>query len=505
MIRKPFLYKYIFLSPLFLFQVISFTVIGQSNYYWSQNFNTESSLLAGAVVGGSAGPSAVYYNPALINQDESHKFALSANLLSLQSVKIENLAGQQTEFDNLILQLQPKFLSYAGSPKKNPKITYEFAFLVPISNDYEFTYNYADELDIINRLDGDESYLGEIVYKNAYTDYYVGGGLSYKLSERFTIGGSLFISYKEMEYATDLTMKAMQETDTVYSNGEPEPFYFAQNTLLERLKYWDVSLVLKAGVHYKSKNGNWGIGLNVTLPNLHIYGQGDVKKEYYRSNVFDDSENQFTEDFAFFDLQEKIGTNIKDPFSVALGLKYSTPNRNNEFLFTTEYFMKIDPYSIINTNNTTFIGNLPIDDVAGAMTYNTGANSVLNVGIGFAQYVNEHLTMNGGIKTDFNTLTGEDQKFLSYVDDNPSLSNLYFDKFHFIAGPRLNVKKLGFVLGIQYSWGREENLYNILNLSEPVEYNPENGLALQGVRSNNMSVSYNEFSFFFGISYGFGY
>lgn len=502
--RNPFLYI-LFFFFFFLSQAISFTIIGQSNHYWTQNFNTESSLLAGAVVGGSAGPSAIYYNPALINQNESHKFALSANLLSLQSVKIENLAGQGTDFDNLVLQLQPKFISYAGSPSKNPKITYEIAYLVPITNDFEFTYNYADELDIIKRLDGNENYFGEIVYKNAYTDYYVGGGLSYKLSDRFTIGGSLFISYKELEYRTNQAMKAMQDTDTVYSNGEPEPFYFGQNTLFEQLKYWDVSLVLKAGVHYKSKNDNWGIGLNFTLPNIHIYGEGDVKKEYNRSNVFNDSENNFTEDLAFFNLQEKIGTNIKDPFSVALGLKYITPNRNNEFLFTTEYFMKIDPYSIIKTNDSKVIGNLQLEDVAGAMTYTTRAKSVLNVGIGFVQYVNEYITINGGFKTDFNNLTGDDQKFLNYLDDNPSLSNLYFDRFHIIAGPRLNVKKFGFVLGIQYTWGREENLYNVLNFSEPVEYNPKSGLALQGVRSANMSVSYNELSFFFGISYGFGY
>lgn len=502
--RKPLIYI-IFLFFFFLFQAKSFTVIGQSNYYWIQNFNTESSLLAGAVVGGSAGPSAVYYNPALINQDESHKFALSANLLSFQSMKIENLAGSSTEYSQFILQIQPKFMSYAGSPKKNPKITYEFAFLVPITNDVKFSYYYADELDILKRLDGEESYTGEIVYKYAYDDYYFGGGLSNKLSDRFTIGGSLFISYKEMEYRTNLAMKAMQDTDTVYSNGEPEPFYFAQNTFSEQLKYWDISLILKAGVHYKSKNGNWGIGINFTLPNIHIYGEGDVKKEYYRSNVFNDSENQFTEDLAFFNLQEGISTNIKDPASVALGLQYKTPNRKNEILFTTEYFAEIEPYAIINTTDTKVIGNLQIEDVAEVMTYNAGANSVLNVGIGFAQYVNEHLTINGGIKTDFNNLTGEDQKIVNYLADNPSLSNLYFDKFHVIAGPRLDVKKFGFVLGIQYTWGREENLYNMSNFSEPVEYNPVSEVALQGVRSNNMSVSYNEISLFFGVTYGFGY
>ena len=99
---------------------------GQSNYYWSQNFNTESSLLAGAVVGGNAGPSALYYNPALINQVQSNKLALSANLLSFQSMNIENPVGSDTEFTKFIFQVQPKFLSYAGSPKKKSKITYEF-------------------------------------------------------------------------------------------------------------------------------------------------------------------------------------------------------------------------------------------------------------------------------------------------------------------------------------------------------------------------------------------
>ena len=73
-----------------LFAFLSGNVFGQSTHYWTQNFNTESSLLAGAVVGGNAGASAVYYNPALINQKESNKLALSANLVSLKSIKLDN-------------------------------------------------------------------------------------------------------------------------------------------------------------------------------------------------------------------------------------------------------------------------------------------------------------------------------------------------------------------------------------------------------------------------------
>ena len=120
------------------------------------------------------------------------------------------------------------------------------------------------------------------------------------------------------------------------------------------------------------------------------------------------------------------------------------------------------------------------------------------------QYINEKLTLNGGFKTDFNTLTGQEQRILGDFSKKPMISDIYFDKFHLIAGPSVSVKKLGFVLGIQYTWAREKNLYNIANFSDPYEYNPVTNLSLLGVRSNNMNIYYNEISFFFGISYGFG-
>ena len=56
-------YSSIFWTLVFL--ILSANTFAQSSYYWTQNFNTESSLLAGAVVGGKAGASAVFYNPAL--------------------------------------------------------------------------------------------------------------------------------------------------------------------------------------------------------------------------------------------------------------------------------------------------------------------------------------------------------------------------------------------------------------------------------------------------------
>ena len=331
------------------FLILSANTFAQSSYYWTQNFNTESSLLAGAVVGGNAGASAVYYNPALINQKESNKLALSANLVSLKSMKLDNLAGTGADYRALKLQFQPKFISYTGVSKKDSKLIYELAFLVPLHLDVEYNFVSNQNLDIIKRLDGNEDYLGELNFKNAYDDYYVGGGVSYRLSDRISVGGSVFISYKQMDYAAGLDLKALQNSDTVYSNGAPEPFYIAQNSYSEKLEYTDVSLVTKLGVHYNSPNGRWGFGLNLTLSNLRVYGSGDVQKEFYRSNVYDDSEDEFTKDLAFTNIQEEIKTQIKDPLSLAFGFQYRSPNENHSIFFTTEYFFAIDKYAMLET------------------------------------------------------------------------------------------------------------------------------------------------------------
>ncbi len=474
----------------------------QSRNYWSQNFNTESSLVAGAVVGGDAGPSAVYYNPALINKNELHKFAFSANLFSFQNLKLENIASQGTQYDKFKFQVQPKFVSYSWEHKKNPKLTFEAAFLVPSTYNIEFTYLYNEQLEIINRLDGEEEYTGKIGYKYKYDDYFLGLGISKKISDRFTMGASSFFSIKVQDYANTVSRKAMQNSDTVFSNGVPEPFYSAENTYSELMNYFDVSLLFKLGLHYRSANENWGVGLNITTPNLSIYGSGDVTKEFERSNIFDNSTNQFAPNLSFLSSQEKIGTKIKNPLSIALGLQYTTPNRENKFMFTTEYFMAIDPYKMLNTTDSKVVGNLQLENVDQAMTYYTSANAVLNAGVGFVKIINEKLTINGGFKTDFTTTKNKLRRELDDPDGNPRLSILHFDKLHFMAGPSLQFEKIGLVLGVQYTTGGANDQYNLTTFSNPVEYDPATNAALQGQISKDMNIKYSEVSLFFGITYG---
>jgi len=489
------------IAILFLFLATQFAY-GQSDHYWTQNFNTESSLLGGAVVGGYAGPSAIYYNPALINQEGKEKFALSANLFSFHSMKIENLVGEGTIYDNLVLKVQPKFISFSKSPKKNKKLTYGFAFLVPLTTDVRFNYLYDTVVDIIHRLDGLENYEGNIMYKSSYDDYYLGGGVSYKLSDRFTTGISGFFSLKSLKYRYATSLRAMQNSDTVYSQGIPEPYYSAQRNSSEELTYSDLSLLFKIGFHYASGNGNWGIGLKLSTPSLHIFGKGDVRKEYHRSNVFDNSADQFTPNLDFYSYQLDVNTKVKDPASIAFGLQFKTSNRKHTIYFTTEYFAAIDHYPVLQTTDSKIIGNIQIENVAEAMTIYASAREVLNFGLGLKHKINENFTVNIGFKTDFNAMYEQREKSDNEYWYNPRLSELYYDKFHFVAGPSVTLNRFGFILGLQYTMGRKDNLLQFYNLTDPVEYDPLTHRSLQGTYQNTMKIKYNELSIFFGITYG---
>ena len=76
-----------------LFAVVPFTAMAQSTNYWTRSFNEESSLLAGAVVGGGSTQTAIYYNPACISEVQAAKLSLNASLFSFDIISIRNALG----------------------------------------------------------------------------------------------------------------------------------------------------------------------------------------------------------------------------------------------------------------------------------------------------------------------------------------------------------------------------------------------------------------------------
>lgn len=482
-------------KPGMVFILIFFSACGvsfsQSDNYWSWNFNTPSTLLAGSVVGGSAGPSAVFYNPALIDHESVPSLSLSASLVSLQFFNAENIAGDGIDADKFVFKIQPRFLSYV-LPTKNEKLGLEAAVLSPVSEEISYTIQHFDELDIITRTEGVETYSGYLKYSRKYDDTWFGFGASYQLSEQFYVGLSSFVSYKSLKYQYSQLAQAYQESDSVLVDQNMEPRYIAESGFDEELKYWDVSFVFKGGAQYKTKNDQFRVGANLTFPNIRFIGQAHVRKSVYRSNVYNDFENAFTSNEIYIDIEEKARTTVKTPFSTAIGLQYFTKSRKNTVSFTFEYFHDIDSYSILDVPSTTGIG----EDIVGNdfLSYYHSASSVTNAGVGFKQFISPTFFVLGGFRTDFTSGISDNIRF---TGGKFKVNQIHMDKYHITVGPVVKIKRFDVVTGIQYSLGRNKDLDPLVNYADPYEYIPQTGQALQGFRQDQASASINEIALFF--------
>lgn len=468
---------------------------GQSDNYWSWNFNTPSALLAGSVVGGSAGPSAVFYNPALIDHEKVPSLSLSASIISLQFFDAYNIAGEGIDANKFIFKVQPRFISYI-LPSKNDRIGMEAAILSPVSEDIQFTLQHVDELDIIKRTEGNETYTGYLNYSRKYDDTWTGFGFSYRLNDQWYLGLSSFVSTKTLKYEYRQRAQAYQNGDSVTVEDQKEARYIAEKSFEEEAKYWDLSLLFKGGVQYKSKNERFSLGANITFPSIRLYGEANVRKAYSRSNVYNNIENSFTTNDTYLDFEKNVRTLVKSPFSTAIGAQYFTAKRKNSILFTFEYFHDIDPYAVIdlrNENNQFQDFDYPND----FLSYYHSARSVTNLGFGFKQFMSPSFILLGGFRTDF---TSGNTDNIRFQEDRFKINQIHIDKYHVTFGPILKIKRFDVVTGIQYTIGRNKNLESIINYANPVEYIPQLGQALEGVRQNEANARINEIALFFGLT-----
>ena len=256
-------------------------------------------------------------------------------------------------------------------------------------------------------------------------------------------------------------------------------------------------MLWKLGLQYNK--GQWGIGLTATTPSLNIYGEGSAKREVSRSNIFNPQSGERVIDFGVTDYQEKVKADLKDPFSLAIGLHFQSKDNKNSLLFTAEYFFPIEAYEMLSIEPGSQQATPAVLDSLGESIIPTvrQANSVLNVAVGYRKYLNEKVSFLGGFRTDFSAADTD-----PFENNNFLLSRIPYDQFHLTAGSAVIIKeKFELLGGLQFSRGYRNNVNQLANFSDPIEYNPQTGQSLQGVLLPEMEVKYLAFSLFFGFSY----
>jgi len=466
--------------------LLPISVWAQPGNYWSNSFNTESSLLSGAVVGGNAGITAIFYNPAGISDITESRFDLNASLFNLEHKTYENPLGQDTKMDNFIFTVFPRFTSYVYQSKRYKNVSYQFAIFNRNSAKTEiYTKVSYDNTHLISQII-DETYTGLFDLTSQYDDYWGSMGASKRINDHWSVGASLNISIQAISYYRSASANVFPT-----SPGNNSDLFLSSNWgSSEKIKAYNWRLIGKLGLIYRKNN--WSLGANITLPSLLMFGNADVNKTINQNNIY--YNDQKVPDFYLNEYPQYVYFAIKDPFSLAVGWSYIAPKSKSEYYITVEYFAPIKEYFFID----------PTRKTSDETTYGTEFSAyrmankrIFNFALGFKKMFNEKVGILAGFRTDFNPyIIGYNEK---YWESN-SFEALNINLYHLTGGVKFNYRKSSFIVGIQQSLGYEKDQEEFVNFAEPVSYDPETKLALQGKRKSDMSFIYTSLGFYFGFS-----
>lgn len=493
-------------ATFFTILILGFTQLNAQTFnHWMRNFNEESSLLAGAVVGGGSGPSAIYYNPASISEIKESKLSFHASLFSFNFFKVKEALGDGIDLSRTIIGIEPRFISYMIKPKKHSKWNLEIALLNNQKYKVDFIQSVDKRVDVLTHVPGDERYFAMFQYTNSYRDDWAGIGCSWILSNRLSFGVSMFVTIKSMEYTNIMTAEAypIDSNSQVLSGNE---YYSASALTSDYVKYNDYRLLWKLGLLYKTER--YSFGLCFTTPSIGgIYSDGKrVAREQKQTNIHDPETGVPIPDYVITDYQEKsnVMVNHKSSLSIAAGFTWHSINKTKSLYTTVEYFGGLDPYRLIQANESPDLSSGNISGTIAAnewLTFVSGATPVINGAIGYSWLIKDDLNLMTGFRTDFNYV--KDFDYSPYVETSV-LKGLYANYYHISGGLSYTVKGMEFITGLQYTIASEKNQKQIANVSDPVEFNYNEMAPLQGDRQNTMSMFVNAVSLYLGASFNFG-
>lgn len=492
--RKPVLFLFLFL-PCFL--------SAQINNYWSYNFNEESTMIAGAVVGGGAGASSIFYNPAIISEINESKLSLNASLFAYEINNANNILGENIDLQSTRFYAVPRSVSYMHKPRNHPGWSLEFAYLNVANSEFSGINFTEKKTDILMHLPGIENYQAYTDLKTEIRTDFFGAGGSIKINESLYAGTSMFVSVNSKYTIYQLDINASPS-----SNAQTQEFayYNAKHETQEMMKFNDYRLLWKFGLFYKKPR--FSAGLNITTPSVgDIYSDGKkVMRKQGQNNITNPETGEPMHDFMIIDYAEKkeVTVNAKSPFSVAAGCTYTTADKLRVLYTTVEYFAGIGSYRMVEAdeNNNMGAGSiLENEDFTEWLTYTDGANPIFNVALGYRSYLKNNLMLLSGVKTNFNY---KKKKETSPTDPDKSIKSNNVDYYHFTSGLTLRIKGQDITAGLQYTLGLNNGTKQLVNLSNPVEFNFDELKALQGTRTNTVKSVYNSFTFLLAASFNFG-
>lgn len=489
-----------------LFFLVGFVVPIQAqlmNHYWSQSYNSISSLLSGAVVAGDAGNASIFYNPANIAEiEEGSNISLAASFLTNNYYNIKNAMGEGKDLTTINFYVQPQFFS-VGVKLPFHNWSFEIAVFNRVKEQVNFDFSETRKINFNENDILDNKIISHYTYNNYYSDNWIGLGGAYEVSDKFHLGISLNFSISSLNYSliNIVGVYPLNGDSTIVGNNRS--VLLAENVSSENVKFTNSRMIARIGAAYDL--GKWRFGLNLSLPPLNIITTGKLAQRTYKEVYVDETnEGESLINYFIFDSQKDdlIKANYKLPFSIAFGTLFKLAN-NKRIYSTVEYFVGISPYKMIDAKINT---DITTDEIyqhlenKDWLSYAYGASPVLNIAFGYRWQIKPKVLFLMGLRTDFNNIRGYDYGELnSYVKINTSELNIYYAT----GGVKFQYKRHQLLAGTQMSFGMEKNVKQIANFGPDYEPDEGNKMPLLGVREDISNVYHFTISLFIGATFNF--
>ncbi|MDX2191622.1 MAG: hypothetical protein SFY32_17350 [Bacteroidota bacterium] len=457
-----------YLIPLIL---SSFILKAQDSHYWSNQFGAKSSLLCGAVVGGVRDISAAYYNPGALGFVDSITVSVNSDLYKVENLKVKNALGDGNDMSYYDYGISPQMISGLFKIDKRNKFKFGLILLTKTNSNINFNERVTGENEIFAPNEK-IPFVSAFEYQNNVLDQWGGASLSYKINKHISIGTTLFLSYKNVNYRYFRYSRAIAVfPDSVVSS----------QTDYQAVSFRTCRFISKTGIAFDFHPLKFGVSFTSQsfgdfLPG-DLLGGSSVQRELSGVNF---------EDFAdelYIEKQDKLPVKQIQPWSIAAGISYSFAKFH--LFATAEYFGAIPTYINI-TPESKEVSLKPqfSKDSKDFLTVYSKSNAILNYAIGAEWEATKKVHILSGFSRD-NSFSSD---FLSQTSESYNepiyMPFSYWNLNNLSLGLNFKRKNNQFTLGGVYTFSDNTQHRNWIN------YNDPNGILLSSPVQNNASTNY---------------
>ena len=394
--------------------------VAQDSQWWTNQYGNRARLLGGAVIGSSRDLSAVYYNPGGLAVVDEPDALLTGYVFELDNIKYTDVLFKDTELSST------RFDAVAGLIAGQIPFNFlgdsrlAYSYLTRHNLEYRFNEGGTVPADSFPDFGGPGELAGAITYETRLREYW--GGLTWSTPlDRYGLGVTMFVANRSQRLRYDGSLTATDGVGLLTSTSQ------------RSYDYYDWRLLWKVGLATSFER--WNVGLNITTPSLHLFGNGDVS--YQTLAVLEDGDH-LTSTF-----QQDLSTGYANSWAIGAGGEYVGDGWKAHIAL--EWFDAIDVtvldaqpfYS--QTDSTALLD----PDVTNVM------RSLVNVAIGYEHTFSETYS---GYATFYTDWTGSESGAPSATTTTP------WNLWTFGAGAIFSIGRSEFTTGLTYKFGGRENI-----------------------------------------------